>query len=192
MRLFFAINFPEDVRAAIHDAAALVRETAPSVRWTSADKLHLTVRFLGEVDEARVDALAQAGASVAKRHGPVELAIGGIGAFPNPRRPRVVWMGVERSPRLELIAHELEEAIAPLGFEPEGRAFRPHVTLARVREENQREVAHALSEVPLIELPESVMAETMELMRSVPGAGGSRYEVQHSWPLAREVDHGMR
>ena len=192
MRLFFAINFPEDVRAAIRDAARPIRETAPSVRWTAADKLHLTVRFLGEVDPSQVDGLAHAGASVARRHGPVELAIGGIGAFPNPRRPRVVWMGVERSPRLELIAHELEEAIAPLGFEPEGRAFRPHVTLARVREEDQRAVAHALSDVPPVEIPDPVMAETIELMRSVPGAGGSRYEIQQSWRLAREVGDGMR
>lgn len=192
MRLFFAINFPEDVRAAIRDASRPIRETAPSVRWTSAEKLHLTVRFLGEVDPTRIDAIARAGAAVARRHGPVELALSGIGAFPNPRRPRVVWMGVDRSPRLELIAHELEEAIAPLGFEPDGRAFRPHVTLARVREESQREVARALSAVPPVEIAEAVMAETIELMRSVPGAGGSRYEVHESWPLIREVGHGVR
>lgn len=192
MRLFFAINFPEDVRAAIRDASRFVRETAPSVRWTTPDKLHLTVRFLGEVDPDRAEAVAAAGASVARRHGPVELQLGGIGAFPNPRKPRVVWMGVERSPRLELIAHELEEAIALLGFEPEGRAFRPHVTLARVREENQREVARALADVPDVDLGDPVLAESLELMRSVSGAGGSKYQVEHSWPLAREVGHGMR
>lgn len=133
MRLFFAIELQDPVRAGLHHAAAPLRAQEPDLAWVRPEKLHLTMRFLGDVPGDRVEQLGTAAASVAARHRPFELTLGGIGAFPNFRRARVVWIGVESEPRLELLHHDLELACGEAGFEVEGRPFRPHITLARVR-----------------------------------------------------------
>src|SRR4051794_41692980 len=91
------------------------------------------MKFLGDVDDAGAERLVAAADGVAARHRPFELTLGGVGAFPNFRRARVVWMGVESEPRLELLHHDLETVCSDAGFEVEGRPFRPHITLARVR-----------------------------------------------------------
>ena len=101
-----------------------------------------------------------------------------MGAFPNFRRARVVWLAVEASPRLELLQHDIETACAALGYEPEGRPFRPHLTLGRVRnplpEPRLRELAQAARAV---RWREETVVESVDLMRSELGPGGSRYSM---------------
>jgi 2'-5' RNA ligase len=133
VRLFFAIELDDAVRVALHHAVAPLRAGEPDLAWVRPEKLHLTMKFLGEVGEAHVERLALAAGDVAARHRPFELTLGGVGAFPNFRRARVVWMGVESEAKLELLHHDLELACSYVGFEVEGRPFRPHITLARVR-----------------------------------------------------------
>jgi len=145
VRLFLAINLPLEVRREVVAATAALRECAPEVSWVSEPRLHLTLKFLGEQPEPRIDELRAAAASVAGRHREFVMTLGGIGAFPNFRRPRVVWMDVAQDPRLELLHHDVETAYESLGLELEGRAFRPHLTLARVRtplpDERRRQLA---------------------------------------------------
>ena len=133
MRLFLAINLPAEVRAEIVAATATLRAVAPEIAWVNESRLHLTLKFLGEVGEERLDELVAATTGVAGQHRELLMALGGIGAFPNFRRARVVWMGIEQEARLELLHHDIELACESLGFEVEGRAFRPHLTLARVK-----------------------------------------------------------
>jgi len=133
MRLFIAINLPAEVRAEIVAATSALRAEAPELSWVSENRLHLTLKFLGEVEESRLDELAAAAAPVAGHHRELLMTLGGIGAFPNFRRARVVWMGIEQEARLELLHHDIELACESLGFEVEGRAFRPHLTLARLK-----------------------------------------------------------
>lgn len=127
----------------MHSAAAPLRETLP-LSWVTEDRLHLTLRFLGERSPEEVARLGDALAERAAPHAPLLLNIGGVGAFPSFRRPRVIWMGIAADPKLELLRHDVELACGALGVEPEGRAFRPHVTLGRVRERLDREQARAL------------------------------------------------
>jgi 2'-5' RNA ligase len=172
VRLFFAIELHDAVRVALHHAVAPLRAAEPDLAWVRGEKLHLTMKFLGDVDDAGAERLAVAAGEIAARHRPFELTLGGVGAFPNFRRARVVWMGVESEPRLELLHHDLELACSDAGFEVEGRPFRPHITLGRVRTpltldrarpfaRAARRVAYAASdEVRALTLLESVHGST--------------------------------
>ena len=145
MRLFLALNLPADVRLEVFAATGALRECAPELTWVREPLLHLSLKFLGEQPPERVDDISAAIAGVAGRHRELVMNLGGIGAFPNFRRARVVWMGVASEARLELLHHDIEVACESLGFEVEGRAFRPHITLARVKHELPEERLRALS-----------------------------------------------
>jgi 2'-5' RNA ligase len=185
VRLFLALNLPAAVRDAVHAAYAPLREVAPAAAWTAPDKLHLTVKFVGEQPREMADALAAAATRVAAGHAPVVLELAHFGAFPNRRRPRVLWLGVRADPRLELLHHDVELACAELGLPVDGRAFRPHVTLGRVRPAgppvDPRALAHAARAV---HFREEVTVETLDLMLSEPAHGGTRYTPLARAPLA--------
>lgn len=188
MRLFLAINFPGAVRDAIAAAARPLREAAPALRWVSADRIHLTVRFLGEQPIDRVPVIREATDLATARHGDAPLSLGGLGAFPNFRRARVVWLGVAAHPRLELLHHDVEAACVALGFEPEGRAFRPHVTLARVPEHAPEEQLRALHRLARsFPFEETVDVTSVDLMSSELSPEGPRYRLLHASPLGAAV-----
>lgn len=186
VRLFLAINLAPTVRQAIIDATASLRDVAPSLGWVDEGRVHLTLKFLGEQGESVVEAMAGALNDVARRHRPFSVPLGGIGAFPNFRRARVVWMGVERDPRLELLHHDVEVACESLGFEVEGRPFRPHLTLARVKERTEdgelRRLARASKRVTY---EHEVHVASVDLMQSTLNAKAARYERLHAAPLGR-------
>jgi 2'-5' RNA ligase len=189
VRLFLALNFPALLRRAIFDATASLRAAAPALAWVTEPRLHLTLKFLGERPDDAVAPLARALDGVGAAHGPVTMSLGGLGAFPSQRRPRVVWLGVAPDPKLELLHHDVEAACEALGYDVEGRAFRPHVTLARVRPGRRggqpdagaaRALADAAREV---QFRGSAVVETVDLMRSELATAGSRYTVLHAAPL---------
>jgi 2'-5' RNA ligase len=184
VRLFLAINFPAAVQHEIATVTAPLRDCAPELGWTAEDRLHLTLKFLGEQAEPRVDALAAALAKAATPHRELVMTVGGIGAFPNFRRARVVWMGVSQEPRLELLHHDIEVAYDALGCELEGRPFRPHLTLARVRDALPVERMRALwREAKKIDYTTEFVVRSVDLMRSDLSSTGSRYTTLVSAPL---------
>ena len=153
-----------------------MRECAPELAWIAEPLLHLTLKFLGEQPPERVDDIKAALAGVAGRHRELLMTLGGIGAFPNFRRARVVWIGVGQDPRLELLHHDVEVACEGLGFEVEGRPFRPHLTLARVRQPLVEERARALSrEAKRIAYHTEFVVHSIDLMRSDLSAEGPSY-----------------
>ena len=184
MRLFLAINFPADVQREIATATAPLRECAPEIGWTAQDRLHLTLKFLGEQAESRVEALATALTRTASQHREMEMTVGGIGAFPNFRRARVVWMGVSQEPRLELLHHDIEVAFEALGCELEGRPFRPHLTLGRVREPLPVDRMRALwREGKRVDYAAEFVVRSVDLMQSDLSSSGPRYTTLVSAPL---------
>ena len=184
MRLFLAINLDPAIRREIVDATAPLRAAAPSLNWVDETRLHLTLKFLGEQAEDVVPKMGAAMDEVAARHRRFAMSVSGVGAFPNFRRARVVWIGAEREPRLELLHHDVEVACQDLGFELEGRAFRPHLTLARVRDRTDANELRRLSRASTrIEFDGESAVESIDLMLSRTGggrAGGARTE-----PVAR-------
>ena len=184
VRLFIAINFPEEIRSALHEALEPARRAAPEVRWTDPSRLHLTLKFLGECPEAAVDPLVGAMGTVVPRYDPVDLELGGLGAFPNLRRPRIVWLGMRADPKLELIHHDLEVACAALGYDIDGRAFRPHVTLGRAGD--RRIDAGALAAAArTVRYRETTIAGSLDLMVSEQTRDRPRYRLLAGAPLGR-------
>lgn len=142
MRLFIAIELQEELRQAL----ASVREQRPlegeGVRWVSADLMHLTLRFLGEVDAARLAHVTQLVSETSSSLTAFDLVVRGLGCFPSLRAPRVFYAGVEGtqgpSDPLTRLAAKLESRLREEGFDPDDRPFRPHVTLARIRKRGVR------------------------------------------------------
>ncbi|MGH7663179.1 MAG: RNA 2',3'-cyclic phosphodiesterase [Gemmatimonadaceae bacterium] len=178
MRLFLAINLPDEVRIAIGKAVEPLRAAAPSVAWIGAERLHLTLKFLGEQPEAMLGALGSVVHAVARRSPAIELELGGIGAFPRLLRPRVIWLGIAPEPRLELLHRDVESGCAELGIPVDGRPFRPHVTLGRVRSRLHTDAARELSRAARrVRYGASVPVASVELMQSAPRPGGPHYSV---------------
>jgi 2'-5' RNA ligase len=176
VRLFLAINLPTEVRREVEAAAAPLRECAPELSWVPEPNLHLTMKFLGEQPAERVGEIRDALAGIAGRHRELLVGLGDIGAFPNFRRARVVWMGVNDEPRLELLHHDVETACERLGFAIEARPFRPHLTLARVKhalpEERMRSLARVAKRT---DYRTDFIVRSIDLMQSVLGPSGSTY-----------------
>ena len=133
MRAFIAIDLPESIRAALRGKQAAFRSASLGARWTQPEGIHLTLKFLGEISDTQVREASER----LKRLGPFEafaLRVKGFGFFPDGRRPRVFWVGIETSANLIRLAEQVDAAMEGIGFAREDRAFRPHLTLARFRE----------------------------------------------------------
>lgn len=139
----------------------------------AAGNLHVTLKFLGQIDDARVPAIADAIGSAASRTAPFDVAVRGLGAFPNASRPRVVWAGLGGARALGAVADEVDGALAALGLPRESRPFAAHVTLGRVREPRRNPaLAEALARpADFGRLP----VTRVSLMRSDLHPGGARY-----------------
>jgi 2'-5' RNA ligase len=184
VRLFLAINLPPEVRCALFDATASLRELAPGLAWVSEPMLHLTLKFLGDRSPETAVMVQDAMCDVARRHEEVEMTVGGIGAFPTFRRPRVIWIGARHDPRLELVHHDVELRCADLGFELDGRAFRPHVTLARVRERIPDDLLGSLTRATKrVAFEADVPVRSIDLMQSQASPAARGYAVLGSAPL---------
>ena len=185
MRLVLAIELPADVLGELESAIAPLRAEAPTIAWVAVAKRHLTLKFLGDVLEARVAGVAAFVDAVAHRHRPFAMQLHGIGAFPNFRRARVVWAGVEHEARLELLQHDIEVAAEVEGFEIDGRAFRPHVTLARVREQMDLEQARRVARAARrIDFSADVAVSGITLFESTLAPAGALYRRVHAATLA--------
>lgn len=133
MRTFIAIDLADDLKAAVQGLVQRLSATRADIRWVRPPGLHLTLKFLGEIDEGRAIKVKSVLAAVSSRHSPFRLALQGCGAFPNERRPRVLWIGFAPEPRLLALQEDLEGELEKAGFPREERPFRPHLTLGRVR-----------------------------------------------------------
>jgi len=174
--LFVAVNLPAAERERIWRATAAFRRVAP-VRWTAADSFHVTLKFLGNVDPARVPAVSEALRIAARQSPPFELALQGFGAFPDWRRPRIFWVGAE-APGINVLQRVVEDEIGPLGFPGEARPFHPHVTVGRASRDLPRGDAAELARMSdRFDYSARLRIETVELMQSHTTPNGSRYSV---------------
>ena len=130
MRLFVAIQIPADIRAAFASFLKELATIAPRVKWVRAENLHVTLKFLGNTDPAKLAPLQKVLVSVHSPE-PVTFDFHGLGFFPSENRPRVFWAGMESSPNLKSLAQDIDRAVHDLGFPLEDRPFAPHLTLAR-------------------------------------------------------------
>jgi 2'-5' RNA ligase len=146
VRLFIAIEIPENIRTAFASLLKEFRALAPQAKWVRAENLHVTLTFLGETEPAKLGALQNVLSGV-RSAGPVNLEFRGLGFFPNEKRPRVFWAGMEASANLKALAADIDQAAHRLGFPLEERPFTPHLTLARI---------------PLLGIPPKLLQATKE------------------------------
>jgi 2'-5' RNA ligase len=179
-RLFVAIDLGSAARAAIVAAQDECRPLDLPVRWVDPAGAHLTLQFLGDTDPAFVAPIGEALRAAVAARPPFVLRTAAPGVFPNPRRPRVIWLGLDGPlDRLNRLQVEVAAALAPFGFPREARAFRPHLTLGRVREGSDaagiatalgpafmRIAAHTAAPLPV---------DAIHLIRSELRFGGARY-----------------
>lgn len=133
MRLFVAIEIPNAVRAALGELIETLRDACRDARWVRLAGLHVTLKFIGEMPPENVADIKAALKNVPPR-APIPLGFGGLGFFPNARRPSVLWAGVEAGPELGALAAAIELAVGPTGGQPkEHKKFTPHLTLARFK-----------------------------------------------------------
>lgn len=157
IRTFIAIELPEEVQHGLARVQGELKRSHPPVRWVSPEKIHVTLKFLGEIPAEQVESVCQVAARVAASAVPFELEAAGAGVFPNLRRPRVVWVGVQGDlPALHTLQASLEQELARAGFPKEERPFSPHLTLGRVQDRASPAEARSLGqavaglEVPLL------------------------------------------
>lgn len=172
------------MRSALGERVDRLRRVAGAVGWVATENLHITLKFLGQVEVARLPSIEAALARAAADVRPFELAFVGLGAFPAPTRPRVIWAGVaEGREPIARLAEGVERELGALGFAPEGRPFSAHVTLGRVREPRRDpKLAEALG-AAAAERIGSMRVERVSLMRSELSPRGARYTEISAHPL---------
>ena len=173
MRLFVAMELEQAVRKAMESLQKSLASACPDVRWVRPELMHLTLKFLGEVDDALAVGVTRAAGEVAAATGPFELAVGGCGCFPPRGDVRIVWAGTEEPTGvLAGCVQRLEAALGELGFPAESRAFSPHITIGRVREDHSRgklrAAVAAARLTPMTQHVASIVVMCSELSRSGP------------------------
>ena len=134
MRCFIALELDEAIKDNLEIAQQLFKGIGGKVGWCSRGQMHLTLKFLGDVPEETIPKVIEAMTAAARKVSPFEFTVERLGAFPPKGSPRVLWAGISDCPPLLKLQQFLEEALKPLGFEPEEHGFTPHLTLGRVRE----------------------------------------------------------
>lgn len=178
MRAFIAMALPDEVRLALTELQRDLATSRADVKWVGQSQLHLTLRFLGEVTDEQRGAVERLLAQVGQRHAPFSLRLNGVGAFPSPGAPRVVWVGVtEGQAEVTQLAKTLEEGIQVLGLPKAERPFSAHVTLGRVRSPRRRKPLTALLAEAPWQPPAAFRVEAMRLYQSVLSPHGPHHTV---------------
>jgi 2'-5' RNA ligase len=195
VRCFVAVELPEEIKAALSRIQAELKSGSQSpVKWVDPYSIHLTLKFLGNVNPDMTSQITEAIAGGAQGVSPFHLEIKGLGVFPNPRRVQVIWVGIggEVESLLKL-QKGIESALEGLGFAPEGRAFTPHLTLARVRERASPDERQKLGELiasTKFETEHAFNVNSVSLMRSQLTREGAIYSQLGSIELGKPLSTG--
>jgi len=188
LRTFIAIEIPARIQDAIAQSTASLRNALPRtlVRWVAPQNVHLTLKFLGDVSSTNLEQLAGSIQVKAASHTTFSMSVGGLGAFPNPRRARVVWIGIEAPPVLESLRSGLEAAVAQLGYAPEGRLFSPHLTIGRLGQNlsaSDNQFIRSALEAVKVGLLGTLRVEAVHIFKSDLRPGGPIYTRLYTLPL---------
>jgi RNA 2',3'-cyclic 3'-phosphodiesterase len=186
VRIFIALDIPGEIRARMIEYMERARALAPEARWARPEGLHVTLKFIGEVSEARVEQIKTALATV--KTAPFQVAFEKAGFFPNPKSPRVFWIGVEGGEELPHLAALIDKATHAVGIPKEARAYSPHLTLARAGsgaggQHHVKPLATLLHDQAPPQFG-TMTARDFFLYLSQPQRGGSKYTKLQRFELA--------
>ncbi len=174
MRLFVAVDVPDETRRALHAVIEGFSAVCRGARWVRPEGVHITLKFIGHVEEANL-AVIQEKLSGVHREKTIDMAFRQFGFFPNEKRPRVLYVGIDAGEELGALAGEIETRLEPLGIAKEARAFQPHLTLARFKSnEGLPELRKKIASLPAQDFGGGAAAE-FHLYQSVLQSGGAVY-----------------
>ena len=139
MRSFIAIELPEGVKSALAELRQELKKCNADIRWVKPDNVHLTLKFLGDIDEKSLDMIIEATKAACTGYSGFDLEARGVGVFPDMRAPRVLWVGISDNDSLTGLQKDIENGLAAIGFSSEKRRFRPHLTLGRFKSSSGKE-----------------------------------------------------
>jgi 2'-5' RNA ligase len=180
IRAFIAIELPDEVKETV---ALIIKRLRPAqhryVKWVAPEGTHMTIKFLGNIYSSQIPQITDIMKTAAGRVPPLELRLGRLGMFPNEQRPRVIWVALEGNTEpLAAMQREIEKALEPLGFAPENRAFTPHLTLGRVRDNasaDDRKEIGGVVKAKKIDYEASFTLRELSLMKSTLTPTGAIY-----------------
>jgi 2'-5' RNA ligase len=175
-RLFIAVDLPEKIKKNLKSMAFGI----PGAKWVSPEQLHLTVRFIGEVDGALFSDIKNILDEI--NSAAFSLQLKGVGYFPPRGAPRVLWIGLEKSEPLQLLKKKIDTKLLRVGVEPEGRKFSPHITIARLKKSPVHKIANFLSGNGLFS-QEPFQVEDFKLYSSILSPKGAYHKVERIYPL---------
>jgi RNA 2',3'-cyclic 3'-phosphodiesterase len=183
MRTFIAIEIPSEVKSALAALQTELRRAGADVSWTKPENIHLTLNFLGEVDERRIGEVENICVASAAEFQPFTLGLNDTGVFPNARQPRVLWVGLAGEiGKTSEMRKRLDDGLALIGFEREEKDFRPHLTIGRVK--SNRKIRELLALAGARQVPASPFVVTeLVLMKSELYPAGARYTPMARAPL---------
>jgi len=191
-RAFIALEIPNQTHQKISNQTANLRKNLDSqtVRWVPADNIHLTLKFLGDISRTQIEQISQVLSVIAGRHIKHLIKISELGAFPNIRRPRVIWIGIQAPETLNALYQELEGETAKMEFPPEKRSFNPHLTIGRVKQHisqaNSQALQNALSSIKIGYI-DTVEVEALHLFKSDLKPSGAVYTKLYSAALNKPL-----
>lgn len=175
LRSFIAIDLSEPVSAELAEFQRELKKCGPDVRWTRPENIHLTLKFLGDIEKERADEIAEKLKGVCAGLSGFSLRISGTGVFPDRRSPRVLWAGVELNDEIIRLRKAVEDTAASLGFEREKRRFSPHLTLGRFRSSRCNKEVVEIIEASSEKMFGIIEVDSVLLMRSDLGPKGAKY-----------------
>ena len=183
-RSFFAVELSAEIAVGVRKIQGALKERATGVRWVRPEGIHLTLKFLGEVEPDRIEGIVHKAEEVIQGVNPFSVRIRGGGGFPAAKNPRVIWIGVEdHSGMLKQLQTRIEAGMAELGFTQEKRGFTPHLTVGRLRSgKGSKTVAQAIDAIKTSDLGSMEVREII-LFRSLLMPAGAVYTKLHSFPL---------
>lgn len=183
LRCFISLELPEGLKESIYGLTAPLRESGADVKWVFKESFHITLKFLGRTPEELLPEIRKGLGEVSGLCGAFDVAFSGAGVFPDERRPRVVWVGIGSPKEVLGLREEIERRMALVGFPPEERGFKPHLTIGRVR--SLKGSGDLTKE--LVALKETlfgkIRVERISLMRSELKRTGAEYSVLGEFPL---------
>lgn len=181
IRTFIAIELDESTKAGLAELQEWLQAEVPKdiVRWVRLGGIHLTLKFLGNVPATSISGITEALQRACRGFAPFSLTCGGLGCFPNPQRPRVVWVGVEEETgALARLQQAIEAEVAPLGYPTDKRSFHPHLTLGRAQRRapsrDVRQLGEVIAKTDVGRISE-MEVQAVSLMRSDLKPGGAVY-----------------
>jgi len=176
IRTFIAVELPEEISKNLLKLQNDMKSSMPDVRWTKYGNIHLTLKFLGDTKISKIEAISKALQGIADEFSPFVISLAGIGAFPNSKKPSVVWTGIEKGANETVrLANDIESSMEKFGFPKEKRSFKPHLTIGRVREINYPSAMMKALENPGIGEIGEFTVDGIRLIKSQLDPAGSIY-----------------